>query len=500
MSSVKVGFAQGNLARLETDVLALGVTTEEISKGKINADSLKALDRTLRGVLASAVAEAEFDAKPSSELSLHTHGKLGATRVVLLGLGKAAKIDHDTVRAAAARAVKAADRARVARVTLVLPLKTTGELEAAAEGAQLGSYRFDKYLSERKRFTVKELQLVLPEAPTKEQKAAAKLGVDIGEAVNFARDLVNEPASVMTPTALSEAAREVAAQGELKIEILEKDEITKLKMGMFLGVTQGSVEPPKLIHVWWEPEGKGRKEKPLAFIGKAITFDSGGLSLKTAQGMETMKSDMAGSAAVFGAMKVIAKLQPPFPVHAFVGACENMPSGTAQRPGDIVRARNGKTVEVLNTDAEGRLVLGDVLSWAVEHDPAAMIDLATLTGAIITALGPYITGVFSPDDKLAEEILGAAKQSGEEMWRMPMPENLKELIKSPIADLKNTGGPKGGSITAALFLKEFVGAIPWAHLDIAGASFLDKDRVYEARGGTGAGLRTLVKIVRNRSV
>jgi leucyl aminopeptidase len=214
--------------------------------------------------------------------------------------------------------------------------------------------------------------------------------------------------------------------------------------------------------------------------------------------METMKSDMAGSAAVFGAMKVIAQLKPPFPVHAFVGTCENMPSGTAQRPGDIVRARNGKTVEVLNTDAEGRLVLGDVLVWAAEHEPSAMIDLATLTGAIVTALGPYSTGVFASADALADEILTAAKAAGEEMWRMPMPENLKELIKSPVADLKNTGGPKGGSITAALFLKEFVGDIPWAHLDIAASSFLDKERTYDPRGGTGAGVRTLVEIVRRR--
>jgi leucyl aminopeptidase len=497
MTLVKVAFAHGNTTKLESDLLAIGVTTDEVEKGRIHGGLLKSLDKALGGVLSSAAEEAGFDAKPSSELILHTHGKIGATRVVLLGLGKPGRVDRETARQAAARSVKAADRARAAQVALVFPFRDDAYIEAAAEGAQLGAYKFDKYLSERKPLAVKELRLVLPDSSSRDQKAAAQLGSEIGDAVNFARDLVNEPASVMTPTALGDAARTVGREGRLRCEVLDRKEIQRLRMGMFLGVAQGSAEPPRLIHLWWEPGGK-KSRKPLALIGKAITFDSGGLSLKTAQGMETMKSDMAGSAAVFGAMKVVSQLKPSFPVHAFVGTCENMPSGTAQRPGDIVRARNGKTVEVLNTDAEGRLVLGDVLAWAAEHEPSAMIDLATLTGAIVTALGPYSTGVFSTSDALADEILTASKAAGEEMWRMPLPDNLKELIKSPVADLKNTGGPKGGSITAALFLKEFVGDVPWAHLDIAGASFLEKDRVYDQRGATGAGVRTLVEIVRQR--
>jgi leucyl aminopeptidase len=498
MTLVKIGLAHGEPSEMKADLLAVAVSAEDVEKGKLLSKALKALDKALDGVLAATAAEAEYEGKPGTELLLHTHGKLKARRLVLLGIGKTARLDREAARLAAARAVKAADRARAARVALCFPFGETDALvEAAAEGAQLGAYRFDKYLSERKPFSVQELDLVLEDSARKNQKQAVHLGTEIGDAVNFARDLVNEPASVITPTALAAAARGVAREGKLRSEILETKEIQRLRMGMFLGVAQGSAEPPRLIHLWWQPE-KRTKEKPLAFIGKAITFDSGGLSLKTAQGMETMKSDMAGSAAVFGAMKVVAQLKPPFPVHAFVGTCENMPSGTAQRPGDIVRARNGKTVEVLNTDAEGRLVLGDVLVWAAEHDPSAMIDLATLTGAIVTALGPYSTGLFASSDTLADEILTAARAAGEEIWRMPMPENLKELIKSPIADLKNTGGPKGGSITAALFLKEFVGDIPWAHLDIAASSFLDKERTYDPRGGTGAGVRTLVEIVRRR--
>jgi leucyl aminopeptidase len=502
MSLVKISLAQGSAAQLGVDVLAVAVTTDDVAKGALKSPVLKALDAELDGLLTTLAKEQEFEGKASNELVVHTHHKITASRVVLLGVGKKDKLDRDSARQAASRVVKAAERAKAQTAALLFPFGTDAALlEAAAEGAQLGAYKFEKYLSEKKPRTFKELRLVIDGAGTREQKAAIQLGSEIGDAVNFARDLVNEPSNAITPTALAAAAKGVATEGRLKAEILEKRDILKLKMGMFAGVAQGSAEPPKLIHIWWEPAGaKGKKpaQKPLAFIGKAITFDSGGLSLKTAQGMETMKSDMAGSAAVFGAMKVVAKLRPSFAVHAFVGACENMPSGTAQRPGDIVRARNGKTVEILNTDAEGRLVLGDVLTWAAEHQPAAMVDLATLTGAIITALGPYTTGLFSPNDELSEELLNAAKGAGEEMWRLPMPENMKELLKSPVADFKNIGGPKGGSITAALFLKEFTNDVPWAHLDIAGSSYMDKEKGYEPRGGTGAGVRTLVELVRRR--
>lgn len=509
MALVRVGLVHGNPAQLETALLAVAVTTDDVAKGgKLKSDVLRQLDRALGGVLGELVRESEFEGKGGSELTLHTHGKLAAGRLVLLGVGAKAKLDKDATRLAASRTVKAAERARLAHATLLSPFGDDALVEAAAEGAQLGGYKFDQYLSDRKPRKVEQLDLALSAAPTRAQKLAAQLGTEIGDAVNFARDLVNEPASVVHPAMLAHAAVEIAREGKLECEVLDRKQIEKLRMNMFLGVAQGSAHPPKLIHLWWEPAATkaktaktakaAKKHKPLVLVGKAVTFDSGGLSLKTAEGMMTMKCDMAGSAAVLAAMQVVARLRPAFGVHAFVGACENMPSGTAQRPGDVVRARNGKTVEVLNTDAEGRLVLGDVLTWAAEHEPSAIIDVATLTGAITVALGPYMAGLYATDDALAGEILDGARLAGEEMWRMPLSESLREMIKSPVADLKNTGGRLGGSITAALFLKDFVGDVPWAHLDIAGPAFLDKDRGYDARGGTGCGVRTLVEVIRHR--
>jgi leucyl aminopeptidase len=271
-------------------------------------------------------------------------------------------------------------------------------------------------------------------------------------------------------------------------------------MALFLGVAQGSAEEPQLVRLSYVPRGKGAaRAKGVALVGKAITFDSGGLSIKTAQGMENMKTDMAGAAAIIAAMSLVAQTKPPFPVDGYFGACENLPSGTAYKPGDVLIGRNGTSVEVLNTDAEGRLVLGDVLAWACEREPAAVVDLATLTGAILVALGPWMMGLFSNDDALASELLSAADAAGEPIWRMPLPRDMEELIKSPIADLKNTGGRNGGSINAALFLQHFVGKIPWAHLDIAGPSALEKERGYNPRGGTGAGVRLLAEWLRRRS-
>jgi leucyl aminopeptidase len=282
-------------------------------------------------------------------------------------------------------------------------------------------------------------------------------------------------------------------------------------------VAQGSAEEPQLVRMSYEPAGKPRA-KPVALVGKAITFDSGGLSIKTAGGMETMKSDMAGAAAVIAAMGLVAAQKPPFAVRGYFGACENLPGGTAYKPGDVITGKNGTSVEILNTDAEGRLVLADVLAWAVEEKPAAVIDLATLTGAIMVALGPWTSGLFSNDEALAAEVLEAARAAGEPVWRMPLPPDMEELIKSPIADLKNTSGRHGGAIGAALFLQHFTqpqldGArkateapaaasspkTPWAHLDIAGPAFIEKERGYHARGGTGAGVRLLAEWIRRRS-
>ena len=501
MSLVKIGVVRGTAAEIKTDLLAVVAHTDDLDKGgKLKSALLKDLDTRLGVLLAQAAADAEFEGKPNTEISLYTAGKLAAPRLVILGCGPSDKMDKDAARQAGSRAVKAGEKARVKKVSLMGPFGGVDNVEAVAEGAQLGAYRFDRYMSEKKPLKTEALDLVVESAPNKAQKAAALLGTELGASVNLARDLVNEPPNVLSPEALAAHAETVAAEGGLKITCYDRKGIEKLGMRMFVGVTQGSNVAPRLIHMVYEPADlKARKQKPVVLVGKGLTFDSGGLSLKPADGMMTMKCDMGGAAAVVGAMRAISRLRPNVPVHGFIGACENMPSGTAQRPGDVVKARNGKTVEVLNTDAEGRLVLGDVLSWAVDHDPACIVDLATLTGACVMALGPYMSALYSTDEALAQQLLDGAKRAGEEFWRMPLAENLKELIKSQVADMKNIGARGGGSITAALFLKEFVGKVPWAHLDIAGAAFLDKARGYDAAGGTGHGVRTLVEMVRARA-
>jgi leucyl aminopeptidase len=304
----------------------------------------------------------------------------------------------------------------------------------------------------------------------------------------------------MTPTILAEEAKKMAAEAGLAITVGDRKKITELKLGMFLGVARGSEEEPRLIQLSWVPaEAEAARARPVCLVGKAITFDSGGLSLKPSDGMLDMKTDMAGSAAVLGAMRVIATLKPPFPVHAFMGACENMPSGRAYRLGDVLVSRLGKTVEITNTDAEGRLVLGDVLSLANELKPAMLIDLATLTGACIIALGNYVVGAFGDDDPLMYEVLESAREAGEDLWRLPLTEHQKDALKSEVADLKNAGERAAGAINAAHFLREFTGSTPWVHLDIAGPSQSPKERGYLAKGATGVGVRTLVELVRRRA-
>ncbi len=461
------------------------------------------LDKALRGVLRAVIAAEEFKAKAEQSLTLHTHQRIKASRLLLVGLGsrKASTEDKlDIFRDAASRAVKSGERAGAKSVAFSWEAEElAAEARAVAEGALLGSYRYDRYKSDKKPARVATVTLL--QEKKNAAVAAADLGAATGEAVNLARDLVNEPPSSLTPKDLAEAATTIAKEVGLKIEVHGRGTIEELKMGMFLGVTRGSEEKPQLIHLWYVPkEEDARARPPLALVGKAITFDSGGLDLKTAEGMLHMKTDMAGSAAVFAAMRVIAKLAPPFPVHAFVGACENMPSGNAYKPGDVLVSRAGITAEVGNTDAEGRLVLGDVLTWACEHKPYAVIDLATLTGACVVALGPYTIGAMSNDDAFAQSVLNAAKTAGEDAWRLPLTPSLEELIKSSVADVKNTGGRYGGAITAGLFLKKFVGKTPWVHLDIAGPSYLEKDHRYDAKGATGVGVRTLVELVKQRMV
>ncbi|MHB8419417.1 MAG: leucyl aminopeptidase [Myxococcales bacterium] len=504
---MKVDLAAATPLEQRVDLLGVPCFEEDFArgaKGPVRA-LLASADRALSGQLLEAAREERFEGGAEATFVLHAGGRLRSTRLALLGLGPRARYQTEQLRQAAAQLVRAAGRVSAERAALLLPgaAGVAPEARAAAEGALLGGYRFDRYRSSKAGQGRAPLRLTLlaPRRGAEARRAAAAIGeaASLAAAVAWARDLVNEPAGVLTPRKLADEAARMARACSLRCEVRGPAEIRRLRMGMFLGVAQGSAEEPRLIHLAFEPRGAAARRAPLCIVGKAITFDSGGLSLKTNEGMLDMKTDMAGAAAALGAMRAIAELRPPFPVHAFMGACENMPGGRAYKLGDVLVSRAGKTVEITNTDAEGRLVLGDVLAWAADWKPAALVDLATLTGACMVALGMGTAGLFSSDDPLADELLAAARAAGEDVWRLPLSEPLRKGLESDVADMKNTGERWGGAITAALFLREFAGKAPWAHLDIAGPSFSHRERGYTPKGGTGAGVRTLVEWVRRRA-
>ncbi len=493
--------------KARADVLVLPVFDTDLGGKKSTAPALLRADKKLKGLLLKTAAQEGFKGKADQTFVFQTHGKLPVARVILVGLGARARFTSETLRLAAGRAVKTAARvkAKVAVVQVPVVRELEAGLRALVEGFGLGAYRYDRWRTQSKdngASKTDKVQLVLPDGVKKDkaQEHAVALAKEVFAATNWARDLVNEPAGTMTPSILADEAKKLAKDVGLHVAIGDRKKIEELKMGMFLGVARGSVEEPRLVHLSWVPTDAAEAQRPpVCIVGKAITFDSGGLSLKPTDGMLDMKTDMAGSAAMLGAMRVIAFLKPPFPVHGFFGACENMPSGNAYRLGDVLTSRLGKTVEITNTDAEGRLVLGDILAWANEQKPAAIIDLATLTGACIIALGNYITGAFGDDDQLMFDVLEAGRAAGEELWRLPVTELQKETLKSEIADMKNAGERAAGAVTAALFLKEFVGETPWVHLDIAGPSQSPRERGYFGKGATGVGVRTLVELIRRRT-
>ena len=484
-------------------LVALPLFEDDLGK-RARHPLLASLDEALGGHLNSAIQAECFEGKEGQKLVFPTHGKIAAAYAVLVGLGKRDAYKHEAFRMAAGTVAKEARRLRSAKIALALPeeVDAVEAVRAGAEGLFLGAYRFDKWKTgEGKQKDFRITHASLHHESLRRHAAAQQaltLGLAIGEAVSLARDLVNEPASVMTPTALAKVAADMGKAAGLQVVVHDRRKIEQLKMGMFLAVANGSQEPPKLIEIRYVPKGASASTAaPLAFVGKAITFDSGGLSLKPADAMVDMKTDMAGAAAVIGAMKVIGEvIKPDFPVYGFIGACENMPSGSSYRPGDVLVSRLGKTVEITNTDAEGRLVLGDVLAYACETKPRGVVDIATLTGACIVALGHYTVGTFGADEEFVGRVLEAAKASGEDLWRMPLVPELKKELDSDVADMKNSGTRWGGAISAAHFLKEFVGETPWVHLDIAGPSTSDKERGYFSKGGTGVAVRTLVELVR----
>jgi leucyl aminopeptidase len=506
--SGKIGTATA-IQEIACGLLAIPVFAEDLTDGGLVA--LKALDKAVGGALLAAAKTERFEGKAEQQLLLPTLGRGKAERILLLGMGSrgAAAVKwpaagFEPLRAAAGVAARAAIRARARTLAVAVPVarsEAAPAARAAVEGALLGLYRFDAYkkADADRPGEVESVALALPPGAEKdpEVSAAIRLGAAMAEAVGWARDLVNLGPADCTPARLADAARATAREAGLACEVQGPRQLEALKMGMFLGVSRGSAEPPRLVKLSWLPKGAAARRPPVVLVGKALTFDSGGLSLKPADSMPTMHTDMAGAAAVVAAMKVIAQLQPPFPVHGVFGACENMPGGRAYKPSDVLRAFDGQTVEVMNTDAEGRLVLGDVLAWAAKTlKPAAMVDVATLTGACMVALGMTTAGLLGPDGPVVDAVAAAAHAAGEEAWRLPLTDSIKENLKSDRADLKNLGDRMGGAIAAGHFLHAFAGDTPWAHLDIAGPSHSPKEYGYVAKGGTGYGVRTLVEFVR----
>lgn len=488
---MKLTFQARSLLQIDGDVLVVGGYAEE----KRLSPPVAALDRALKGLLSEVLRAEKFTGKPEQIAYVHTAGRLPTRRVLVVGLGKRKEVDAERLRRASAAALRRARDlgARIVSAALLgdgFPPKIRAQ--ALAEGALLGTYTFDRYKREKNEKTVEEVRVVDPQ---RRHEAVIKDGLRLGElfagAACFARDLVNEPANQVTPAHLAEVATQIAKDGRLSVKIYDRADCQKLGMGAYLGVAQGSQEPPKFIHLTYVPRGRARRK--IAIVGKGITFDSGGLDLKPADGMLRMKDDMSGAAAVLAIMKALPALALPVEVHGLIAATENMPSGTAQRPGDIVRAMNGTTIEIGNTDAEGRLTLADALAYTVKQvKPQEIIDLATLTGAIVVALGNLCSGVMWNDKPLADRVLAAAEAAGERMWPLPLIDEYKELLKSDVADLNNVGPRGGGALTAGLFLRDFAGSTPWVHLDIAGTAFTEKDLPLGPKGGTGVGVRTLL--------
>lgn len=428
----------------------------------------------------------EFDGKAGQTTSVPGAGAIPFGSVLFIGLGD--EVDAEGLRRAAGMLGRAAGRAKTV-VTTLHAVDVEGAAEYVSLGFLLGQYRFEKYRSESKPSSTESLSLAGADGTA---TAHVARGVAIARGTTLARDLVNEPPIGKPPVEMARIAESLASDGSpLQVKVYDENESRDERFGGLLGVAAGATNPPRMVVFSYEPDDAVAF---VAFVGKGIVFDSGGLSLKPPAAMETMKTDMSGAAAVFGAMQAIAELGLPVRVMGIAPITENMPSGSATRPGDVLTIRNGKTIEVLNTDAEGRLVLADGLSLAAEAEPDLIVDVATLTGACNIALGGKIAGLFANDDDAASRVEAAAKRAGEDVWRLPMPSEYRKLIDSPIADMKNTGGRYGGAITAALLLKEFVGEIPWVHLDIAGPARASDAENYVTKGGTGFGVRTLVEI------
>lgn len=476
------------------DALVIGAASTAEKQLALSTQAA-AIDELLGGLIQQRYAEGEFKASPGEIFTIHPLDRLPVKRVIVIGLGAQQKVTTQSLQRASAIAARHTQSTGARHITLALQweqLDAFQQIQAEVEGALLGLYTFRAYQTGEKVPGISTLQVLTSEEGKTESQQALEKGRALAEATNFARDLVNEPPAILTPTELAQRASQMAHRTGIKCEILDKSRIEELGMGGLLGVARGSSEPPQFVILRYR--GAAESDQTLALVGKGITFDTGGISLKPAEHMDTMKGDMGGAAAVIGAMQAIATLKPNINVTALIPTCENMPSGTAYHPGDILRLLNGKTIEIVNTDAEGRLILADALSYAVKEGYSPIIDLATLTGGIVVALGSVMTGLFCNDNTLRDHIIDAGHSAGEKYWPMPLDDDYGELISSDIADIKQTGGRGASSVTAAKILEQFVGDTSWAHLDIAGTSYLDNKKPYQEKGATGVGVRTLAEL------
>jgi leucyl aminopeptidase len=502
---VRVTLYTDELREAPTDLIAIGVFSDEPDRGLAFSD----LNRATEGALERACREEEFKGNPGQTLIFNAGG-LPAKRVLVFGFGEREAFSPETLRRYGGQMSRTAQKvgARSATIQLTIPYESEAPenvvelIRALTEGAELGAYAYDEYRTrEVKPPVLKELRVAFQAEDVRglkgaDLRAALTRGQNVAAGVALARDLVNAPPNILSPLELADRARRVAKTDELQIKILNARDLERQGMNLHLGVGRGSKNEPRLIHLTYQPPEADKDDRTIVLVGKGITFDAGGLSLKTSEGMMEMKVDMGGGAAVIGALHSISLIKPKCVVHGIIGAAENMPDGGAIRPGDILRSKKGLTVEVLNTDAEGRLVLADVLAYAQELEPTAIIDLATLTGACMVALGRTVAGAFINDEELASKLEVAWKKSGERFWRMPLEPDLREQLKSDVADLKNVGERYGGAITAALFLQEFIEpGNKWAHLDIAGPVLAQKEGTYVPKGATGFGVRTLVEYI-----
>jgi leucyl aminopeptidase len=493
---MKINVLAGKIEKHKTDAAVIMLFENE-KPGKVAAR----VDKALGGMISRLIRKGDFKPKRGAVHLLYPEGRVPAERLLLVGMGKRSEFTLNHLRQAAGKAAPSLRSSGAQGITIVtegtgLDAEEVGQ--ALSEGSVLGLYRFLKYKTDEENDRRKDIRTIILLTETVGAVKAMRKGVKVGEVIAgstvMVRDMVSSPPVDMTPGIIAIKAKEVARRFGLKIQVLDKDRMQKLGMGALLGVASGSAQPPKFIILEYR---KGGTKPFIALVGKSITFDSGGISIKPAENMDRMKDDMSGGAAVLGAIRTASALKLPLNIVALLPATENMPGGSAYKPGDVLRTLSGQTIEIMNTDAEGRLILSDALTYACRYKPAVIVDIATLTGACSIALGTEATGMLGTDDRFKQRIRAAGEKTGERVWEMPLWEEYYEQIKSDIADMKNTGGRAGSLITAAALLSKFVQKYPWVHLDIAATAWTEKERPYTPKGATGIGVRLLTQFLRD---